>query len=525
MSPAADTPPRAGVREWLGLTVLALPVLLLALDLTVLHLALPHLAADLNPSAVQQLWILDIYGFLVAGFLVTMGGLADRIGRRRLLLIGAAAFGLASLAAAFATSPAMLIAARALLGVAGATFTPSSLSLLSNMFRDPRQRGFAMAVWMACFASGAAVGPSIGGLLLEWFWWGAVFLLGVPVMLLLLAAGPFLLPEYRSPDPGRLDPLSVLLSLVAILLVVYAVKDAAKDGWQLSTGAVLLAGLAAGWVFVRRQRGLDSPLVDLTLFRHRAFSVGLGTLLLCGVAGGSVVMLLSQYLQLMVGLSPLAAGLWLLPQGLASIPAALLAPALATRIGPGRTTALATLCPAVGLLSLTQVGGDGGFGFAIAGSIVLSLGMGLGSAVMVDLVVNSAPKEKSGSASSVFETVGELGQATGIATLGAVATAVYRFGIADTVPEGTPRAAAEATRDSMPAAAAAAADLGGEAGDALLAAARDAFATGITTVGYVGAALLLLTAVMAWRYLPNTRTGDSEGSEDTELVGGGTRAD
>jgi len=219
-------------REWAGLAVLALPTLLVSIDVFVLLLALPRLSQDLHASSTQQLWISDIYGFLLAGFLVTMGTLGDRMGRRRLLLAGATAFGLASVLAAYAGSPAMLIAARALLGIAGATLSPSTLALISNMFRQPRQRAVAIGVWMACFMAGAAIGPVAVGVMLEHFWWGSVFLLGVPAMALLLALGPVVLPEYRAPAAGRLDLGSVALSLAAIMPVVYGLTELARTGWR-----------------------------------------------------------------------------------------------------------------------------------------------------------------------------------------------------------------------------------------------------------------------------------------------------
>ncbi len=259
---------RAGRREWIGLAVLALPCLLYAMDLTVLNLAVPHLSADLRPSSTQLLWIVDIYGFLVAGSLVTMGTLGDRIGRRRLLLIGAAAFGAASLVAAWSTSAEMLIAARALLGLAGATVAPSTLSLIRNMFLDPRQRTVAISVWITSFSVGGAIGPLLGGVLLQWFWWGSVFLLAVPVMALLLVLGPLLLPEFRDPQPGRLDLPSAALSVAAVLAVIYGLKQLAQDGLGWPPALSILAGLAVGVVFVRRQHRLADPLLDLRLFRH-----------------------------------------------------------------------------------------------------------------------------------------------------------------------------------------------------------------------------------------------------------------
>jgi MFS transporter, DHA2 family, multidrug resistance protein len=299
-----DAPPRAGRREWIGLAVLALPTLLVSLDLFVMLLAVPHLSADLGASSTQQLWILDIYGFMVAGFLITMGTVGDRIGRRRLLLVGAAAFGLASVLAAWSTSPQMLIASRALLGIAGATLTPSTLSLITNLFRDPRQRASAVAVWAGCFVVGAIIGPIVGGLLLEQFWWGSVFLLGVPAMVLLLLTGPVLLPEYRNPQADRLDRASVALSLGVILPVIFGLKELARGGWQPLSMVAVVVGVVVGVAFVRRQRALADPLLDLGLFANRAFSVTLGSMLAYSMLSGGTMVWVAQQLQLVVGLSP-----------------------------------------------------------------------------------------------------------------------------------------------------------------------------------------------------------------------------
>ncbi|TQM15491.1 MFS transporter [Pseudonocardia kunmingensis] len=309
----ADVPMRASWREWTGLAVLALPAVLVMIDMSVLHLAVPRLAADLDPSASQLLWITDVYGFLIAGSLITMGALGDRIGRRRILLIGAAAFGAASVLAAYASSAEMLIAARALLGIAGAALGPSTLSLISVMFRDPRQRTTAITVWMAGFMGGGAVGPLVGGVMLEYFWWGSVFLAAVPVMVLLLTVGPVLLPEHRAAHPGRLDLPSAALSLTATLAVVYGIKEMAAGGLDLHPALIVAAGLAVGVLFVRRQQRLADPLLDLSLFRNRNFSVSLGTLTVTVIFMVGTQFLMAQYMQMVLGLSPLHAGLWGLP--------------------------------------------------------------------------------------------------------------------------------------------------------------------------------------------------------------------
>ncbi|WP_332685705.1 MFS transporter, partial [Bosea sp. (in: a-proteobacteria)] len=298
---------KATKREWIGLAVIALPCLLYAMDLTVLNLAVPHLTADLRPSASQLLWIVDIYGFMVAGALVTMGTLGDRIGRRKLLLIGAAAFGLASIVAAFSTSAPMLIATRALLGLAGATLAPSTLSLIRSMFEDPDERRFAIGIWISSFSAGGAIGPLAGGLLLEHFWWGSVFLANVPVMVLLLILGPWLLPEYKDPDAGRIDLASAGLSVVAVLALIYGLKRIAEDGLAWLPVAIMLAGLAIGAVFLRRQRWLADPFVDLGLFRSTAFRIALTINMLAFFFLFGIFLFVAQYLQLVAGFSPLVA--------------------------------------------------------------------------------------------------------------------------------------------------------------------------------------------------------------------------
>src|ERR671916_2476381 len=330
----AITQPRARRREWLGLAVLMLPTLLIVMDLTVLHLAVPHLSAELKPSSAQLLWIVDIYGFMVAGWLITMGTLGDRIGRRRLLLLGATAFGVGSVLAALSTSAEMLIATRALLGVAGATLAPSTLSLIRSMFLDPRQRTQAIAIWITSFSVGGAIGPLAGGVVLEFFWWGAVFLLAVPVMALLLILGPRFLPEYRDPAAGRPDVASAALSLGAVLTMIFGLKQIAPNGLAWLPVLSIVAGLAIGRAFVWRQRRLADPFIDLALFRSRAFSAslvtyGVGILL---VFGG--FLFLPQYLQLVLDLSPLEAGLWTLPWGLAFVVGSNVTPIVVRRIRP-----------------------------------------------------------------------------------------------------------------------------------------------------------------------------------------------
>jgi MFS transporter, DHA2 family, multidrug resistance protein len=496
MSNTVDSP-RATRREWIGLAVIALPCLLYSMDLTVLFLAVPHLSADLRPSSTQLLWITDIYGFLLAGSLITMGTLGDRIGRRRLLLAGAAAFGVASVLAAFSTSAGMLIAARALLGVAGATLAPSTLSLIRNMFADPRQRTVAIGVWISSFSAGGAIGPLAGGVLLEWFWWGSVFLLGVPVMALLLVVGPLLLPESRDPQAGRLDLPSAGLSLGAVLLVIYGLKRVALDGLGWPPVLSIVAGLTVGVVFVRRQQTLIDPLLDLRLFANRAFSAALATNTLGFFVGFAALLLIAQYLQLVLGLSPLQAGLWTVPSGGGFIVGSMLTPLLVRRLRPALVMASGLALAAVGFGLLTQVDPASGLTVLVTGSVMFSLGLAPVFTLAADLVVGAAPPERAGAASGISETSSEFGGALGIAVLGSVALAVYRGQVTDAVPAGVPPQAAEAARDSLGGAVAVVGQLPGQLGAGLLDVARESFTQGLRLTFAISAAVAIGIAMLA----------------------------
>jgi DHA2 family multidrug resistance protein-like MFS transporter len=419
---------RATRREWIGLAVIALPCLLYAMDLTVLTLAVPSLTEDLRPSATELLWIVDIYGFLVAGCLITMGTLGDRIGRRRLLLIGAAAFGAASVLAAFAASPGMLIASRAVLGVAGATLAPSTLSLIRGMFEDPHQRTFAIGIWIASFSAGAAIGPLVGGLLLEQFWWGSVFLLAVPVMAGLLVIGPRLLPEYRDPSPGRLDLVSVALSLAAVLGVIYGIKSTATGGAAAVPIAVTAAGLALGVAFVARQRRLAGPMIDLALFSKPSFSAALGANLLGFAVVFGLDVFIAQYLQLVLGYSPLAAGLWSMPAAIAFVIGSQLTPPLSARVRPALLMLGGLALALAGAAMIARAQATSGPAVVVAGVVILSLGFAPLFTLAADIAVGSAPPERAGAAAGISETSSELGGALGLALLGTIGTAVYRAG-------------------------------------------------------------------------------------------------
>jgi DHA2 family multidrug resistance protein-like MFS transporter len=503
---------RAGRREWVALAVIALPCLLYAMDLTVLNLAVPALSRDLRPSATQLLWIVDVYGFLLAGSLVTMGTLGDRIGRRRLLLIGAAAFGATSVLAAFSTSAGMLIAARAVLGVAGATLAPSTLSLIRNMFSDPRQRTLAIAVWITSFSAGAAVGPLAGGVLLERFWWGSVFLLAVPVMALLLALGPALLPEFRDPAAGRLDLRSAGMSLVAVLAVIYGLKQLAQDGPGWRPVVAVLAGLVVGLGFARRQRRLADPLLDLRLFRERAFSAALATNTLGFFVAFGSDLFVAQYLQLVLGLSPLRAGLWSVPSALGFVVGSMLTPTLVRRVRPAFVMAGGLVLAAAGFGLFTRVDAVSGLAVLVTGSVVWGLGLAPMATLATDLIVGAAPAERAGAASAISETSSELGGALGIAVLGSVGTAVYRAQVAGAVPAGVPSGAAAAARDTLGGAVAAAGQLPDQLGGALLGVAREAFTQGLQVTAAISAVVALAIAILAAALLRDVR-GSAEPEE------------
>ncbi len=491
------TSSKATRREWIGLAVIALPCLLYSMDLTVLNLAIPSLSADLKPSSSQLLWIVDIYGFLVAGSLITMGTLGDRIGRRRLLLIGAVAFGIASVIAAFSTSAEMLIATRALLGLAGATLAPSTLSLIRNMFHDPSQRTVAIGVWISSYSVGAAIGPLLGGFLLEHFWWGSVFLVSVPVMVLLLALGPVLLPEFRDPKAGRLDLTSAALSLAAVLLVIYGLKQIAEDGLWWLPGLIILAGIAVGTAFVRRQQKLADPLIDLRLFQVPAFSASLATYTLATFVAFGAFVFIAQYLQLVLGLSPLQAGLWTIPFAGGFIVGSMLTPMLVRQIRPAFVMAAGSALATVGFALLTQIDGASGLAVLVTGFVIFSLGLAPVFTLATDMIVGTAPPERAGAASAISETGSEFGGALGIAILGSIGIAVYRNEVTDAIPAGLPPEAAEAARDTLGGALAVAGQLPDQLGAGLLDAAREAFAQSLQLTAATSAAVAMGIALLA----------------------------
>ncbi|MGW6902419.1 MFS transporter [Streptomyces sp. NPDC054919] len=480
-STTTDRSDLAGRKEWTAFVVLLLPLLLVSMDVSVLFFAIPSIDRDLAPSATQQLWIFDVYGFALSGLLITMGSLGDRIGRRKLLLLGAAAFGTASVGAAYATGPEMLIAARALLGIGGATLMPSTMGLVRNMFRNEQQRSTAVGIWSGAMAGGIALGSVLSGVMLQHFWWGSVFLINVPAMVLLLVLVPVLVPEFKDPNPGRFDLWSVPLSMGAVLPVVYGVKESAAHGLDARNALIIAVGLLVGWLFVRRQRVRDDAMISRELFRGKGFAAGIGLNALAAFAMMGSAFFTTQYLQSVLGMSTMEAALWSLAPSLAVGAAAPTATAIAQRIDRTYVISAGFVIAAAGFALLALSDTDS-LWLLLIGSAVMSSGIVTVMALVSDLALATAPPEKAGSAASLLETGQEFGGAMGMALLGAVATAVYAADLPDSAPE--------AARKTLPGALA--------TGDAsLISAGREAFVHSMQYASVAGSLILLAGAVLA----------------------------
>ena len=487
---------KATAREWMGLAVIALPCMLYSMDLTILNLAVPSIAADLKPSASQLLWIIDIYGFMVAGFLMVMGALGDTYGRRRMLLLGAALFGVMSVVAAFAQSAEQLIIARAALGIAGATLAPSTLSLITNMFRDESERTFAISMWIASYSAGAILGPLVGGILLQFFWWGSAFLAAVPVMVLLLLLGPRLLPEFRSDDPPKLDYVSAVLSLAAVLSFIYGVKHGAEFGLDAQSLAAMIAGIALAVAFARRQFKLEQPLLDMSLFQAPAFNLALTVNLLAMMFMFGVFIFFAQYLQLVVGLAPLEAGLWSLPGAIAFTIMSFFVARLQERFSQRLLFVGGLLLSAVGLFGIVFTSN---LYLIVLLMIVGSIGFTPVIALTTAFIVGAVPPEKAGVASGLSETAAELGGALGIAALGSLATFIYRSRMAGVAVGDI--ADAGAIKTSLAATVSAAKDMPADVAGPLLEQGRTAFMFSYHASALIAASVLFLLGLLAFRVL------------------------
>jgi len=479
---------RATTRTWLALAVLMLPTLLVSIDNTVLSFALPSIARDLRPSATDQLWIVDAYPLVLAGLLVAMGNLGDRFGRRRMLMIGASGFGLVSVLAAFAPDATLLIAARVLLGFFGAMIMPSTLSLLRSLFQDRRQRRLAIAVWATGFSAGSAVGPLVGGVLLEHFWWGSVFLIAVPLLLPLLVLAPVLIRESKDPAPGPFDLLSIVLSMLALAPPVYAIKEIATEGFGPVPALLLAVGVVSGVLFVRRLLGQANPMLDMNLFRVPSFSGAVIVNLVSVFSLVGFLYFITQHLQLVLGMSPFDAAIALAPGTVVIIIAGLAVVPVVRRIRPGFLMAFGLTLSLAAYASIAIIGDGATVLSLIVAFCVLGAGIGAAETLSNDLIISSVPADKAGAASGVSETAYELGAVLGTAVLGSILTASYRTTIV--IPEAVTGADATAARETLGGAVEVASTLPSGLGEQLLESARRAFDSGVTTTSWVAVALM-----------------------------------
>ncbi|MGW0964077.1 MFS transporter [Streptomyces gelaticus] len=489
-----------GANRWVVLVVLCLSLLLVALDSTVLHVAVPAVTEDLRPSAVGLLWIVDAYPLVCASLLILFGTLGDRVGRRRVLLLGYALFGVASAVAAMADSPGVLVVARALLGVGGAMIMPATLSILRQVFPDRRERAVAIGVWTAVAAVGAATGPVIGGFLVEHFWWGSVFLINVPLMALILPVGRLLLPESRGSHDGPWDVLGALTAAAGVLGVVLGVKRAGT-GEVLSAATLvpLLIGALLLIVFVRRQKRRTHPLIDIGLFTRPAFSTAVGCIVLAMLALVGLELIAVQYLQLVLGLSPLETGLRLLPLTFAAMAAGATGSYTLRRVGPRRMVGWGFVLTAVSVLILTAMGQHDRPALLTAAFVALGFGLQTTLFGAYESMLSEAPADRAGGAAAIGETSYQLGAGMGIALLGSVMNAAYAPGLSTLSEAGVPAAARAAAAHSLGEAYQVADRLGGPLGAVLRSTARHSFITGLHVTLLVSAALLLVGALAALR--------------------------
>ncbi|QHY94712.1 Antiseptic resistance protein [Streptomyces sp. S4.7] len=489
------------VNRWAVLVVLCVSLLLVALDATVLHVAVPAVTEDLRPSGVELLWIVDAYPLVCAALLILFGTLGDRIGRRRVLLMGYGIFGLASVAAAFADSPGTLIAARALLGIGGAMIMPATLSILRTVFPDRRERAMAIGIWTAVAAVGAATGPVLGGFLVEHFWWGSVFLINVPLMALILPVSRFLLPESKGDCDGPWDVVGALLAAAGVLGVVLGVKrlGAGASMLDVKTFGPLLLGAVLVAFFVRRQRRRKHPLIDVTMFTRPTFSTSVGCIVLAMLALVGLELIAVQYLQLVLGLGPLETGLRLLPLTFAAIAAGATGSYTLRRVGPRRMVACGFVLTAGAVLLLVMMGQHDRPGLLTTAFVLLGFGLQSTLFGAYESMLSEAPPEQAGGAAAIGETSYQLGAGMGIALLGSVMNAAYAPALSSGSVHGVPEAAGTAAANSLGEAYQVAAQLGGPAGEALRIAARHSFVHGLHVTLLVSAGLLLLGAVAALR--------------------------
>lgn len=487
---------KAGRREWIGLAILILPTLLVSIDMTVTYLALPAISAALKPTSSELLWITDIYGFLQAGLLIVMGTMGDRVGLRKMLMMGGFAFAIASALAAFSTSATMLILARAILGIAGASLLPITLSLIRNMFHNDVQRTFAMGLYTTCFSAGTMIGPMIGGFLLSQFWWGSVFLIAVPIMLLLLLLAPFFLPEFKDEKAEKIDVVSAALLISASLITIFGIKQIAQNGIGWLSVVSIVTGLGLAFLFYRRQQLITEPLLNLRLFSNMHFSKALLSLFIAVFSWAGILLFIGQYLQLVAGLDPFRAGLWTIPGAAGSIVLCMLAPIAVRHIRRNYLIAAGLLILTSGIIIIAFTNVQS-FALVIISTILMSGGCGVAVTLGIDMVITSVPPEKAGVAAGISETSTGIGGALGVALLGSLWTALYRNHL--TLPANISATDTETVRGTLGGALSIAKTLNSADSATLMLNARESFMYSLNITAGICVLLLIIVAVWSLR--------------------------
>lgn len=489
-----------GSKRWLALSVLCVSLFAIVLDNTIVNVALPTLVRDLQADISGLQWVVDAYTLVFAGLLLLAGTLGDRYGRRRTLMIGLGVFGAASAAAAFAGGVDQLVLARAVMGAGAAFIMPATLSLLTNVFTDRRERAMAIGIWAATAGAGVALGPVLGGVLLDHFWWGSIFIVNVPVVAVALLAAPRLVPESRDPSSRRIDWLGAGLSGVGLIALVWAVIEAPSKGW--GSAAVLVAlGLAVGSLlaFVVWQRRATEPLLDVRLFRNVRFTAASLTIMVLFFALFGFLFLSTQYLQFVLGYSPSAAGIRMLPYAGAMIVAAPLSARLVSRFGVRRVVTAGMVLFAGGLAVAATVTTATGYDRLALAMLAMGVGMGLAGTPATESIMSSVPPDRANVGSAVNDTTRELGGALGVAVVGSIVSSLYGSRLDGALPDGVPAPLAAAARESV----GAATQMTGRAGTAVADAAREAFVVAMSRGTLVVAAMAALGALIAWRFLPS----------------------
>lgn len=488
-------------RRWWTLLVLSVSLVIIGLDNTILNVALPTLQREFDASASSLQWIVDAYILVFAGLLLTMGAAGDRFGRRRALQLGLVIFGLSSLLAAYAQSSGQLIAARAVMGIGGALIMPSTLSVIVDVF--PREeRGKAIGIWAGVAALGIAIGPVLGGWLLEHFWWGSVFLINLPIVLIALVAGLVLVPESRDPQATRLDPPGAVLSMGALAALIYAIIEAPARGWLdplVAGGFAVALVLTAG--FVLRELRTDAPMLDVRLFTKPRFSAGAAAIALAFLALFGTLFLLTQYLQFVRGYSAFEAGLRLTPLAFGMMIGAANSHRLVAELGTKLVIAGGLTVLAVTLAALSLLSADTPYWLLAAGIVALAVGMANTMAPATDAVMGAVPEANAGVGSAMNDTTRQVGGALGVAILGSVVNAAYSSAM-QAPTAALPAGPGEAAQNSVGAATTIAAQLGGPAGAALREAAAAAFVDALGLAMLVAAAVSFAGALLVLRFMP-----------------------